>query len=114
MRKLRKTRRLLGACRTSAASVPSIVAGAKAEQFCERYEQVRARIRREMRAIAFYPCSSRSSCRAACRHSRNRPGFLKALQTKRSPTGVPPVWRVKELAEQLPSERYPAGRRVRC
>ncbi len=45
---------------------------------------------------------------------RNTPGFLKALQTKRSPIAVPRVWRMRELVEQLPSERYPAGSRERC
>jgi hypothetical protein len=45
---------------------------------------------------------------------RNPQGFIKPLQRTRSPTGVPPVRRMKELVEQLPSERYPAGSRERC
>jgi hypothetical protein len=45
---------------------------------------------------------------------RNPTGFLKPLQTRRSPTAVPPVWRTKELVEQLPSEQYPGADRERC
>jgi hypothetical protein len=61
------------------------------------------------------PSAARCSrCRAARRHPRNPTGFLKALQTKRSPTTVPRVWRMKELVEQLPNERYPAAKRVQC
>ena len=57
---------------------------------------------------------TRSHCRAARRHPRNRQGFLKARQTKRSPTAVPPASWMKALVEQLPSERYPAVNRERC
>ncbi len=56
----------------------------------------------------------RSRCRAARRHPRNPPGFLKPLQRKRSPIGVPPLRRMKELVGQLPSERYPGAKRDRC